>query len=733
MDEALLHAISAEPARENAAPEAVAPTGMPVPERLSTGVRGLYGGSFSRVRVQAARPPDGGPPGAVAGTLREQIWIDPAFHQPGTLRTNAILAHELAHVAQQQAAVGGDAAGASHESEADNAAARVLAADGARRMPRPSAGPLRLQSCTFADTPSHLASLDAAGKASVIESLQQQNAIHVDSAVYKVFESAAQNGQFVAVADELDMDAVFEKLDDWNAVRVGSLGPVVDGVDVLTAKRGAFIRDVTHDSGVGLGQVFTAFIVDTTPDDQVRAVLTWLADDTRIATTIGVMPAIRDRLKARGIEPSEYLDRKRGVGAIITRALVEGVGDALGSSPHGKEVLGGLPWKRVQEMPSPYGEAGSEILGEAFEAGMAPGNLTLGILDNVTLGIPGGIYGLGVSTGSGIWDIAHGDLDKGTRELVPALITLATLAVGRAVSGPKGGTGGVSGGGKGGPPVERIRFAKPTGGVITIESILAQFPEQVRSMALRLRGNFTDLDLVKVSQYTRETAAAAAFVERNGQKGIRALGTSNGDVGLAQTHLATLAAATTGRAGFDFDSVPADTTLPAEGTVPTTAGKAMPTEEEMEAALATAKTPVELATIVRTQVKGRRGKYGGPLPIFWPHLNGRGLPVDAPSMASSISVTRRLIRRKPAVQRDPAVAGQFRSANVVRPGQAVHHVTPLMMDGPDRVDNMAAVWISYHNAGHILLRSQRQLPPLGYSHDVVQHDGGTRYMVVLVI
>lgn len=729
----LMNASPEAAALESAAPDAVTPTGAPVPERLGSDLAGLYGGSFSRVRVHATRPPDGGTAGAVGGTLGEQIWIDPAFHQPGTLRTNAILAHELAHVAQQQSHGQGGSASPSHEHEADNAAARALAGDRSRRMPRPSGGPLQLQSCTFADAPSNLASLDPAGKASAIESLQQQDAIGVDSAVYAVFESAAQHAQFVAVADELDMAAVLEKLDNWNAVRVGSLGPVVDGVDVLTAKRGAFIRDMTHRGGEGLGQVFTAFIVDTTPDDQVRAVMTWLADDTRIASTIALMPAIQERLKARGINPADFPDRQRGVGSTITRALVEGVGDAL-ESPAAKDSAGGAVLSRMNELPSPYGEAAWETLSKEFEAKMTPGNMALGALDYVTLGIPGGIYGLAVGTGSGVWDIAHGDLDKGVRELVPALITLATLLIGRVASGPKvGGAGGAGGGGKGGPPVERIRFPKPAGGVITIESILAQFPESVRVTALRLRNSFTDPDLVRISGYTRKTAEAGAFIERNGPKGVRALGTAGGNVGLAETHLATLAAATTGRAGFDFDSAPADTTLPTEGTATTAAAKPMPTEGELEAAVVEAKTPVELVSVVRTQVKGRRGKYRGPLPIFWPNLNGKGLPVDAPSMANSVRVGRRLTRRKPANPRDPAIAELFRSANVVRAGQAVHHVTPLMLDGPDSVDNMAAVWISYHDAGHILLRSQLQLPPLGYSHDVIQHDDGTRYMVVLVI
>ncbi|UOT08361.2 DUF4157 domain-containing protein (plasmid) [Rhodococcus opacus] len=709
-----------------------------MPERLRRGMGGVYGGTYDRVRIQLGHGPEpAGGSTRVAVSRGEQVWVKPEFYHPGTLMTDAILAHELAHVGQQQHVSEVGAGSQLLERDADNAAARALGASAGRRMKRRPAGGLRLQGCSMAEAPANLDALDAAGKASVIERLQQENAPGVEDAVYLVFESAAKQSEFVALQDELDMEAVLGSMSNWDATRIGSLGPVIEGEKTLTAKRGAFIYEITHDAGLALAQVFAAFVVDTTQDDQVRLLLEWLASEQRLAETIGAMPAIKDRLAARGIDVGAYRDRGWEIGDVV-RGLGEGLADVLGSSEGAKAGRSSALLHKISELPGDYSHAAWDILNAGFTDTMTPGNIALGTIDYVLFGVPSGIYGIAVGTGSGIWDISQGEVDKGTRELVPALITLGTLLVGRAVSRSGGGVQ-PGAGGPGEPrPVGRVRFAPRAGGAITIESIIDQFPPNLRSASTLLLERFTPGDLVRVGDYARRSAPAAAFVERNGAAGIRELGNAGGDVPQATAALAALAAVTADNPEIDLGLAPLEIPgAPGPGTATTPAQAAeahpMPTGEEMENAATAAKTPTKLITIVQNLVRNRRGKYTGPLPIFWPHLAGKALPLTAPNSANSIGKGRRLTRVKPTPARDPDVANLFRATHTVLTGQAGHHVTPLMMGGPDSVDNMAAIWISYHDRGHALLRAQHQLPPLGYSHDPIQHDNDTRYVVVLII
>jgi hypothetical protein len=129
--------------------------------------------------------------------------------------------------------------------------------------------------------------------------------------------------------------------------------------------------------------------------------------------------------------------------------------------------------------------------------------------------------------------------------------------------------------------------------------------------------------------------------------------------------------------------------------------------------------------VPRTKTRDKRKRL---YPINWPYRSGRGLPLTAPNPTNTIFVGRRLTRTM-SPPRNLALIEQFKKLNPVKKGQAVHHVTPLFLGGPDNLGNLAAIWISYHDSGHLALRKQPHLSAYGLSADLYQHPPGTSYIV----
>lgn len=130
--------------------------GQPIDRQVSARVGAAYGRDFSGVRVH-----QGTPGAAIAGrrssravTVGRHVAFAPGEYRPGTVIGDALIAHELAHVAQQDGA-GTVAAAPAHgalEADADRAAAGVVLASqgmapaGGRILPALRTG-LALQSC----------------------------------------------------------------------------------------------------------------------------------------------------------------------------------------------------------------------------------------------------------------------------------------------------------------------------------------------------------------------------------------------------------------------------------------------------------------------------------------------------------------------------------------------------------------------------------------------------------
>jgi hypothetical protein len=144
-----------EPARAvpGAAPLLDEP-GQPLDRQVGARIGAAYGRDFSDVRIH-----HGTPGAAVASrrsaravTVGSDVAFAPREYRPGTALGDALIAHELAHVVQQDGATGaaGAPAHGALEADADRAAASaVLAAQGGRThgvMPALRTG-LALQSC----------------------------------------------------------------------------------------------------------------------------------------------------------------------------------------------------------------------------------------------------------------------------------------------------------------------------------------------------------------------------------------------------------------------------------------------------------------------------------------------------------------------------------------------------------------------------------------------------------
>lgn len=126
-----------------AVPAGAVPRGGAAPDAaVRSRVEPLVGMSLGHARVRS----DGRAVAAAGGrgfTVGNQVVLDPSF-RAGTLAGDALLAHELVHVAQQTRG-GGAAPGAAHEDEADTLAAAAMAGLPARASRL--GAPLRLQRC----------------------------------------------------------------------------------------------------------------------------------------------------------------------------------------------------------------------------------------------------------------------------------------------------------------------------------------------------------------------------------------------------------------------------------------------------------------------------------------------------------------------------------------------------------------------------------------------------------
>src|SRR5215217_3070464 len=136
---------------------------------------------------------------------------------------------------------------------------------------------------------------------------------HLDSSqeVLAPFLACASPSEFVAMRRGVDMAALVESLEDWDAVRLGALGPLdARASEGLGRKRAAFLVTAAEKYGVPYAEVLALFVLHSAFDDELRELVRLLARDKQLGETLGAMAAVREELKRRGLELDGFAERE---------------------------------------------------------------------------------------------------------------------------------------------------------------------------------------------------------------------------------------------------------------------------------------------------------------------------------------------------------------------------------------------------------------------------------------
>ncbi|MCY1040165.1 hypothetical protein OV208_02440 [Corallococcus sp. bb12-1] len=344
---------------------------------------------------------------------------------------------------------------------------------------------------------------------------------HLESSeeVLAPFLTCASPAGFVAMQRGVDMPRLVASLKDWDAVRLGALGPLsADAALVLNRKRAAFLVTATEKYGVPLAEVFALFILHSAFDDELRAVLQLLARDKQLGEVLGGMSTVREELKERGLKLSEFPERAEQAGDVL-RGLGRAGRDVLSSS----QVSAGarymdLSAKRGQ-LPPPYQQALDEVEQALMEQHFAPDSVALGSFDHLTFGVPLGFFHLLAGTGRGAYSLTQGRYEQATRELAPAALMVALYAGGKGARSLSETVRNGRGGGR--------RLQMPALDLEGLKAVVAQLEDRLGVNAAR--------ELLRYMQANREGALLAA---EWGEAGALALHEARGNPAKAQALLA---------------------------------------------------------------------------------------------------------------------------------------------------------------------------------------------------
>jgi hypothetical protein len=320
------------------------------------------------------------------------------------------------------------------------------------------------------------------------------------------FFSCTSPAAFVALQRRVDMARLVRVLDDWSAVRLGALGPVLpEAAGVLNHKRASFLVTVTQEYGVAQAEVFALFVLNTTFDKDLEQVLRLLSEDKRMGQTLGRMAAVREQSRRRGINLADYPDRPERFLEDSGRGAREVAGELLTSAPMFQTGPMLSYVGRKQQLPPPYRHALDEVESALAKRALEPGNVLLGVLDELTFGVPLGFYHLAAGVGHGAYSLTQGEYEQAARELTPAALMVALYAGGK---GARMGAAGLE-----------LRL------------------EELKATAERLRGQWGSEGLQELARYLRADPDAALLVAEGGEAGAAALYEARGNVPKAQAWL----------------------------------------------------------------------------------------------------------------------------------------------------------------------------------------------------
>jgi len=317
------------------------------------------------------------------------------------------------------------------------------------------------------------------------------------------FLACTSPAEFVALQRRVDMARLVERLDDWSAVRLGALGPVLpQAAEVLNRKRAAYLVTVTREYGVAQAEVFALYVLHSAFDEDVKQVLRHLAHEKRLGQTLGRMAVAREHLRRRGLPLSASPERPEHPLDDSLRGAREGLGDVLSSAPMFQTgpMLSYVAQKG--QLPGPYRQALDEVENALAKQALEPGNVLLGVVDELTFGVPLGFYYLAAGVGQGVSSLSEGQYEQATRELTPAALMVALYA-----------------GGKGVRTLSTLRL------------------EELKATAQRLRVQLGGEGLEALARYLRADPEAALLVIDGGEAGAAALYEARGNVPRAQAWL----------------------------------------------------------------------------------------------------------------------------------------------------------------------------------------------------
>ena len=330
------------------------------------------------------------------------------------------------------------------------------------------------------------------------------------------FLACTTPAEFVALQERVDMPRLVESLTDWDAVRLGTLGPVrEDAAALLHLKRVSFILHVTEVYGAAHAEVFVRFLLDSAYDDELREILFRLAQDKRLESTLGLMPRARAELEARSLKLSARPDRDFEWGD-LGRGVASAVAD-LATHEQDKNAWYTHYSRQRSQLPPSYQEELDAVERAAAQRHFSPGNVVLGGVDSLTFGVPLGFYSLAASTGHGLYSLTQGQYEQATRELTPVAL-LATLYAG----------------GKGVRSLHEARGAAPLlpRGLQTVESRVKALARMTRQLEERLGAGAQGLH--ELARYIQASREAGRFVAVGGQDAALALYEARGNVARAR-------------------------------------------------------------------------------------------------------------------------------------------------------------------------------------------------------
>ena len=333
-----------------------------------------------------------------------------------------------------------------------------------------------------------------------------------------LFPDCASPTAFVQAQRGVDMVQRLEALDDWSAVRLGALGPVPPrAAEVLNRKRASFLVAVTREHGVALAEVFALFVLHTSSDLDLEQVLHHLAQDKRLGQTLGRMSVAREQLRQRGLRLANFPDRAERPWRDALRGAREGTGDLLSSTPL-LQVDGLVYTTRKAQLPAPYRHALDELETALAKQALTTDHVALGVLDELTFGMPLGLYYLGAGLGQGLSSLTQGEYEQAARELTPAALLVALYAYGKGTQAWAGARGAPRGG---------------TPGLPLLKSRVEELKEVARGLRERLGSD----GLEAVARSLRADPEAALLVIEGGEAGAVALYEMRGQVPKARARV----------------------------------------------------------------------------------------------------------------------------------------------------------------------------------------------------